>query len=189
MTYKIINILSVTAPICAMILGVICWRFPPKGPTCEVGFRSRRARAGEKSWVFAQQLAGKLWFFLGLILLVAAILVIGKIRQAPAEEALRSFLHLLAVQILCLIGVTVLVNGVLLYRFDRFGRDRTQVQKRADVTTSPEQQVPDLTEEMEEPTWIEPEPEQWEEDMTELGTDDLFSVPECDEQDCDRTQY
>ena len=180
MAYKIISILAVTAPVCALILGLICWRFPPKGPTWELGFRSRRARAGEQSWAFAQQLAGKLWFFLGLVLLTASIALIVRGRQIPAQQAMQSFLRLLTVQILCFVLVTVGVNITLLCRFDRFGRDRKEHPRRQPEPREPEEeeeQAPELSEEMGDPTWDAPVPEQWETDMDLLDADDPSYLP------------
>ena len=43
--WRILSFLILLTPVLTLILGLICWRYPPKGPTWALGYRSRRARA------------------------------------------------------------------------------------------------------------------------------------------------
>ena len=49
MFVNILRVLLLVIPACATVLGYVCWRCPPKGPTWAFGFRSRRARASDES--------------------------------------------------------------------------------------------------------------------------------------------
>ena len=73
--WKILSFLILLTPVVTFVLGLICWRYPPKGPTWLLGYRSRRARASEASWQFAQNMAGQIWFCLGLVLTIASSVV------------------------------------------------------------------------------------------------------------------
>lgn len=124
MIWKILSILSLAVPVAMVALGLILWRCPPKGPNWLLGFRSRRARASDEVWAFAQDLAGKIWFCLGLSLLFAALLVCNGQRDADIEESLTTYLWLIGGQVIALVVVILTVNIVLLCKFDRFGRRR-----------------------------------------------------------------
>ena len=65
--WRIFSFLILVTPLFCLILGLICWRYPPKGPTWLLGYRSRRARASQEAWQFAQNVAGQIWFGLGLV--------------------------------------------------------------------------------------------------------------------------
>lgn len=131
MIWKILSILSLIVPLAAIFLGLICWRYPPQGPNWLLGFRSRRARAGDESWRFAQQWAGKLWFLLGLVLLFVSLLVCGGQADASVEANVKSCFILIVVQAVCLALSALGLEGVLLYRFDRFGRPKPPKEQRA----------------------------------------------------------
>ncbi len=129
MVWKILTLLALLTPLAMVILGLICWRIPPKGPTWALGFRSRRARAGDESWKFAQSWAGKLWFILGLIWLVATLLISNGQKETGIEDCLEIYLNLVGLQLGTLILVILGINLALLIRFDRFGRIRVKKEK------------------------------------------------------------
>ena len=124
MIWKILSLLTLVLPLCAVVLGLLCWRYPPGGPTWAFGFRSRRARAGDASWAFAQEWAGKCWFLGGLTVLLVTLLVCDRQREAALETMLPVYLKLVAVQIGLLLLLVITMNVLLLVKFDRFGRRR-----------------------------------------------------------------
>ncbi len=130
MTWKILTLLTLATPLAMVILGLICWRFPPGGPNWILGFRSRRARAGDASWKFAQCWAGRLWFLLGLGWLVAVLFVSKNQYELPIEASLPVYLNMVGLQLGCLIAVILGMNLALLIRFDRFGRVRTKKERK-----------------------------------------------------------
>lgn len=141
MIWRILNLLALAIPMAMVALGLILWRYPPQGPNWLLGFRSRRARASDEVWAFAQELAGKIWFCLGLCWLLAVLFIGGAHRQTILEDSLKTYLYLAGGQTLSLVLAIVAVNVVLLCRFDRFGRRR----KRGvpdDPEEEPEADVP-----------------------------------------------
>lgn len=161
MVLKVFSVLSMVVPVCATILGLICWRYPPKGPNWALGFRSRRARASDASWAFAQNLAGKIWFILGLVLLLVSLVVIGAQSNNSIEAAIKVFLILLFVQVLCLAAVAVAVDLVLMKRFDRFGKLHGAQEQTAAPETPEEPAQWEEAEEEKETQWTQQDPEQW----------------------------
>ncbi len=142
MIWKTLSILALVIPVAMVALGLILWRCPPKGPNWLIGFRSRRARASDTVWAFAQNLAGKLWFCLGLILLLVSLLVCNGQREADVEASLSTYLWLIGGQVITLVVVMLAINMVLLWKFDRFGY------KRRKKVSFPEDQYPDADEEI-----------------------------------------
>ncbi len=46
--WRILSFLILLTPVLTLILGLICWRYPPKkGPVGVGGYRSRRAQASQ----------------------------------------------------------------------------------------------------------------------------------------------
>lgn len=133
MIWKTISVLALIVPMAMVALGLICWRCPPKGPNWLLGFRSRRARASDEVWAFAQDLAGKIWFCLGLSLLFAALLVCQSQRDVYLEESVWTYLWLIAVQIFTLVAASIGINIVLICKFDRFGRRRQPADEQEEV--------------------------------------------------------
>ncbi len=138
MTLKIMTLLALAAPLAMVILGLICWRFPPGGPNWILGFRSRRARAGDASWKFAQCWAGRLWFLLGLGWVIAVLLISRKQSTLPIEDSLPVYLNMVGLQLAGLLLVILGMNVALLIRFDRFGRVRTKKERKKEEKASRE---------------------------------------------------
>ena len=123
--WKILSFLILLTPVVTFVLGLICWRYPPKGPTWLLGYRSRRARASEASWQFAQNMAGQIWFCLGLVLTIASSVVRICIRSQDVEPMCQTALIFLIVQVF-LVFLSIIPTEVQLNRqFDRLGRWRS----------------------------------------------------------------
>lgn len=122
--WKLLSMLLLVCPLATLILGLLCWRFPPKGPTWAFGYRSRRARASDESWQFAQRLAGRIWSCLGLALVICALFVCNSLLDLMLEGQVRRTLLWLALQILCLVLAACAVELTLVRKFDRFGRPK-----------------------------------------------------------------
>ncbi len=125
MFVNILRVLLLVIPACATVLGYVCWRCPPKGPTWAFGFRSRRARASDESWQFAQALAGRIWFCLGLVLLVVALSVAMGLRGETIEADFRTAMICIVVEVVCILLSLVPTQVLLLRRFSRFGRPKS----------------------------------------------------------------
>lgn len=121
---KILSLLILVQPVCAIVLGLLCWRCPPKGPTWAFGYRSRRARASDMSWQFAQRFSGALWFCLGLILLITALVICGKLPGQDLEASVRTAILCALTEGGCILLSMIPTEILLLKKFDRFGRPR-----------------------------------------------------------------
>lgn len=126
MILKLMYLLLLAVPVAAVILGFLCWRCPPKGPTWAYGYRSRRARASTESWLFAQNLAGQIWYFLGLIMLVGSFVVLKKLDMEQIERSFSKAAVLVVVQLVLVCLCQLPTEFLLLRRFNRFGQDRTE---------------------------------------------------------------
>lgn len=121
---KLLGLLILTQPVCAIVLGLLCWRCPPKGPTWAFGYRSRRARASDQSWQFAQGFAGRLWLCLGLVLLIPALVVSMGLGGKNLEDSVGAALTWTLIQAGCLLLSMIPTEIILLRKFDYYGRLR-----------------------------------------------------------------
>lgn len=138
--WKIITVLSILVPVWAVALGGLCWCCPPQGPTWAFGYRSRRARASDDSWQFAQDMAGKIWTLLGIVMLAGSLLYCAALKEAPAEELVKQAGILILVQNVCILISMIPVEIQLLRLFDRFGRRRGTVTREPKMPTMPAQE-------------------------------------------------
>ncbi len=133
MILKLMYLLLLAVPVCAVVLGFMCWRCPPKGPTWAYGYRSRRARASTESWLFAQNLAGQIWYFLGLVMLVGSFAVMTKLDMEQIEGAFYKASVVVIVQLVLVCLCQLPTEYLLLQRFDRFGRDREAAEEASEM--------------------------------------------------------
>lgn len=137
--WKIYTFLMLAVPSGAFLLGLLCWRFPPAGPTWALGYRSRRARASDESWIYAQTVAGRIWFCLGLLLIIIAIPAAGKLRDLGLEDMTYRAIRLILIEDLLIFLSLIPTEFLLLKKFDRFGRPRRQARP---AYTEPEPEDP-----------------------------------------------
>ena len=117
--WRIFSFLILVTPLFCLILGLICWRYPPKGPTWLLGYRSRRARASQEAWQFAQNVAGQIWFGLGLVqTVVFAWVCLGMQTWSVEAQCQAALISILVEDVLVLLSM--IPTEVLLVR--RFGR-------------------------------------------------------------------
>lgn len=60
-------------PIVMIFVGIIMWKCPPKQINCLFGYRTTRSMKNMDTWKFAHDHCGRLWWKVGLILLIATI--------------------------------------------------------------------------------------------------------------------
>lgn len=118
------TLLCILVPVWAVALGGLCWCCPPQGPTWAFGYRSRRARASDASWLFAQDMAGKIWTCLGILMLAGTLLYLKPLQDASYEALFKRALILIVGQNICIFLSLLPVEFQLIRLFDRFGRRR-----------------------------------------------------------------
>ena len=87
--WRILSFLILLTPVLTLILGLICWRYPPRVPWALGGYRSRRARPAGEAWQFAQNVAGQIWLCLGLTLTVVFAIVLHMLAEPGVETRAR----------------------------------------------------------------------------------------------------
>lgn len=115
--WRIFSFLILVTPLFCLILGLICWRYPPKGPTWLLGYRSRRARASQEAWQFAQNVAGQIWFGLGLVqTVVFAWVCLGMQTWSVEAQCQAALISILVEDVLVLLSMipteVLLVRGL-----------------------------------------------------------------------------
>ena len=107
-----------------LAMGLLSWRCPPKGVCWYFGYRSRRARASDEVWLFAQHFVGLLWTIAGggltLAGLILCYVLLGKDDVGRCFSA-AIFLGIAAALVL---GIILAAEIVLHVKFDRFGNRR-----------------------------------------------------------------
>lgn len=75
-------LMNVMMPGLMIIFGRIFMKHPPKNINGFYGYRTKRSRASQETWDYAQTHFGRLWYRIGLVLVPIAILtmlpVLGK---------------------------------------------------------------------------------------------------------------
>ena len=122
MIITLLSVLLLIPPLCSLVLGFLCWRCAPESPTWALGYRSRRARASDESWRFAQNLAGQIWFWLGLSMLILSVVLCMQMDPETMESNVRIAFYG-AVSETVLIFLSVLPTEIVLrQKFSRMGR-------------------------------------------------------------------
>lgn len=107
-----------------LAMGLLSWRCPPKGVCWYFGYRSRRARASDEVWLFAQHFVGLLWTIAGggltLAGLILCYVLLGKDDVGRCVSA-AIFLGIAAALVL---GIILAAEIVLHVKFDRLGNRR-----------------------------------------------------------------
>ena len=60
-------------PIAMVVAGRLMWKHPPKEINRFAGYRTRRSMKNEDTWIFAHEYSGRLWWIMGLIMLIPSI--------------------------------------------------------------------------------------------------------------------
>lgn len=99
--------------------GVDLLAVSPQGAHMAPGYRSRRARASQEAWQFAQNVAGQIWFGLGLVqTVVFAWVCLGMQTWSVEAQCQAALISILVEDVLVLLSM--IPTEVLLVR--RFGR-------------------------------------------------------------------
>ena len=70
-----ITICNIFIPILMMITGRFMWKNAPKSINWVVGYRTKRSMINDDTWRFAHDYCGRIWWYIGLIMLIPSALV------------------------------------------------------------------------------------------------------------------
>ncbi len=113
-----------TVLLCATMIG-FGWLFlhrPPKDINSLYGYRTSMSMKNRRTWLFAHQYAGKIWFYSGIISFVVSVPLLLFTRKVNCFETLTTVL--LFVLMVPVIGVILPTERALRKRFDRFGNPK-----------------------------------------------------------------
>lgn len=136
MIWKLMYLLMLLIPLALLALGLISRKCPPQGPNWTLGYRSRRARASDEAWLFAQAYVGRIWFWMGAALLVVALVLGLVLRGRSIETICRAAAICIGVQDFCVLGAVIPTEIALNRRFDRYGVPRGSAQGRSGSSQS-----------------------------------------------------
>jgi len=119
----------ITAPIALLFFGLWYLILPPKEANHMAGYRFYFGMGSVEAWRFTQKLAGICWSVLGLVLTIVMVLISNGFRDMDAM----AMVYKAATCILWEIGLIavscIIINLVLLFRFDRKGNLRLAKKK------------------------------------------------------------
>lgn len=97
--WKILSFLILLTPVVTFVLGPDLLALSAQRSHMAFGLPVPPARASEASWQFAQNMAGQIWFCLGLVLTIASSVVCICIRSQDVEPMCQTALIFLIVQV------------------------------------------------------------------------------------------
>ena len=99
--------------------GLLFQKRPPKNINNLYGYRTRMSMKNEKTWVFAHQYAGRIWFYSGIAGLCFSDITLFCFRHSSCFETVSAILMI--AQLILLIGVIWPTVRALRRTFDSFG--------------------------------------------------------------------
>ncbi len=119
--YIMMFICNLFIPIVMLICGFFMFKYPPKEINGIIGYRTTMSRKNKDTWKFAHDYCGRLWFKLGLLLLILTIII--QIPFAHSSDNVIGYMTLFieAAQLVGLLGSIVFVERALKKNFNEHG--------------------------------------------------------------------
>lgn len=122
MGFNLLMVIVVSfVPIVMIIFGNMFLKNPPKEPNWAFGYRTKFSVKSQETWDFSQNLIGKYWKTLGLVLLPLSNATLAIISGCDIDTIGKVVGVIEIVQCLFMIGATVAVSAKLKKVFDANG--------------------------------------------------------------------
>ena len=122
MGFNLIMVIAVSfVPLIMIIFGNMFLKNPPKKPNWAFGYRTKFSVKSQETWDFSQNLIGKYWKTLGLVLLPLSNATLAIISGCDIDTIGKVVGVIEIVQCLFMIGATVAVSSKLKKVFDADG--------------------------------------------------------------------
>lgn len=122
MGFNLLMVIVVSfVPIVMIIFGNMFLKNPPKKPNWAFGFRTKFSMKSQETWDFSQNLIGKYWKTLGLVLLPLSNATLAIMNGYDIDTIGKVVGVIEIVQCLFMIGATVAVSSKLKKVFDENG--------------------------------------------------------------------
>lgn len=104
-------------PFLMIILGRFMWKHCPKERNGVIGYRTKKSMKNNETWKFGNEYCGRLWYRLGLILLIPSIVVLIPFFKSSDEKIGTVSIILLAIQLVFLVGTIIPTERALKEKF------------------------------------------------------------------------
>ena len=94
-------------PVVVIVTGRIMWKHYPKNINGLVGYRTTRSMKNMDTWKFANEYCGRLWYKMGLFMLVFSILV--SVLLLRTNDSTYSMISLIFVLLQCIILIASII--------------------------------------------------------------------------------
>ena len=91
-------------PVIQIIAGWMMWKHCPSGINNVYGYRTKRSKKNMDTWKFAHEHCGRIWWKVGLVMLVLTVLAHLPFYHADEDTIGNLCLIVMAVQMIALIG-------------------------------------------------------------------------------------
>jgi uncharacterized membrane protein len=118
------RICVMAAPVIMLVFGLTYWFLPAKEANHEAGYRFYFGMGSVEAWRFTQKLAGIVWTALGLVLSVIMFLISGSFRNMDGLVMLDKAVACILWEIGLMAAACVVINILLIIRYDRKGNVR-----------------------------------------------------------------
>jgi len=120
----------IAAPIALLFFGLWYLILPPKEANHIAGYRFYFGMGSVEAWRFTQKLAGICWTVLGLVLTIVMVLISNGFRDMDAMDMVYKAVSCILWQIGLIAASCIIINLVLIVRFDAKGNLRFSKKKR-----------------------------------------------------------
>ena len=121
-----LRVAVLAGPLCLLGLGLLYLLAPPSEANHIFGYRHFWGMSSVEAWRFTQKTAGLVWTGLGLGMTVVMAFLCNGYREMAAEAMLMSALTSVLVELLLVFLSTLLINTLVIFRFDRKGTRRSE---------------------------------------------------------------
>lgn len=122
MGFNLIMVIAVSfVPLIMIIFGNMFLKNPPKKPNWAFGYRTKFSVKSQETWDFSQNLIGKYWKTLGLVLLPLSNAMLAIMNGCDIDTIGKVVGVIEIVQCVFMIGATVAVSSKLKKVFDANG--------------------------------------------------------------------
>ena len=121
-----LRVLVLAGPLCLMGLGLLYLLAPPAEANHIFGYRHFWGMSSVEAWQYTQKTAGLVWLALGLGMTVSMSFICNSYRDMAWEAMLLSALISVVVELLLVFVSKLLINALVVLRFDLKGSRRRE---------------------------------------------------------------
>ena len=117
-------ICSLLVPVIVIITGRMMWKHYPKNVNGLIGYRTTLSMRNIDTWKFANEYCGRLWYRIGILMLIFSIIICLLFFKASYNTAFMASLILIAIQCIILVATIFPTENALKREFPEEERRR-----------------------------------------------------------------